>query len=306
MVLLTLTSQGFSIYRINWAHLEKKSLPLTRSIPLLRSIHWLTVRLRILFKINLLTYTTLCENSLFISTPWLSHRLLLVHWDQTMIIVCQSLVSRPILVPELFTLVPHLFGTTCRCLPIQPFQLLPLRNIWRHISLIWPFPHRYRHSLRAVDITKLFPRFCRWTLIRLSLRWAWLYWEYWRYRSLIDCLIDWLTHCSDSLLYSPIDVSLWQGIRAVDHLQISPIPGCDCEQYCPKVCYIQRTAIGPSTEPWGLRTWWHIWLWEHRFLCKFAAVGLSSRTWTTSKLFRINQGQSRDEWWGCDGWWCQR
>ena len=51
---------------------------------------------------------------------------------------------RPILVQELFTLVRHLFGTTCRCLSIQPFQLLSLRNIWRHISLTWPFPHRYR------------------------------------------------------------------------------------------------------------------------------------------------------------------
>ena len=34
-----------------------------------------------------------------------------------------------------FTLVPHLFGTTCRCLSVQPFQLLPSRNVWRHTSL---------------------------------------------------------------------------------------------------------------------------------------------------------------------------
>ena len=26
------------------------------------------------------------------------------------------------------------------CLSVQPVQLLPSRNIWRHISLIWPFP----------------------------------------------------------------------------------------------------------------------------------------------------------------------
>ena len=31
------------------------------SLPLLRSLHWLPVRFRILFKINLLTYKTLCE-----------------------------------------------------------------------------------------------------------------------------------------------------------------------------------------------------------------------------------------------------
>ena len=66
------------------------------------------------------------------------------------------------------------------------------KNIWRHISLIWPFPHRYRHSPWSVDVTELFPRFCCWTLIWLSHHWAWLRRGYWRYRSLIDWLIDWL------------------------------------------------------------------------------------------------------------------
>ena len=97
--------------------------------------------------------------------------------------------SRPILVLELFTLVPRLFGRTCCCLCVQPVQLLPSRNIWRHLSLIWPFPHRYRHSPWPVDVTELFPRFCCWTLIWLSRHWAWLRRGYWRYRS---WLIDWL------------------------------------------------------------------------------------------------------------------
>ena len=43
------------------ACLVTKSPPLTRSIPLLRSVHWLPVRFRILVKINLLTYKTLRE-----------------------------------------------------------------------------------------------------------------------------------------------------------------------------------------------------------------------------------------------------
>ena len=43
------------------ARLVTKSPPFTRSIPLLRSLHWLPVRFRILFKINLLTYNTLHE-----------------------------------------------------------------------------------------------------------------------------------------------------------------------------------------------------------------------------------------------------
>ena len=46
------------------------------------------------------------KNSLLIFTPCLLHRFLPVRWDQTMIIVCHSLGSRPILVLEVFTLVP--------------------------------------------------------------------------------------------------------------------------------------------------------------------------------------------------------
>ena len=43
------------------ARLVKMFPPFTRSIPLLRSLHGLPVRFRILFKINLLTYKTLHE-----------------------------------------------------------------------------------------------------------------------------------------------------------------------------------------------------------------------------------------------------
>ena len=43
------------------ARLVTKSPPFIRSIPLLRSLHWLPVRFRILFKINLLTYKILRE-----------------------------------------------------------------------------------------------------------------------------------------------------------------------------------------------------------------------------------------------------
>ena len=55
-------------------------------------------------------------------------------------------------------------------------------------SLIWPFPHRYRHSLWPVDVAELFPQFCCWTLFWLSRYWAWLCLGYLRYRSLIDWL----------------------------------------------------------------------------------------------------------------------
>ena len=53
-----------SVYRAQLASLVTKSPPFTRSIPLLRSLHWLPVRFRILVKINLLTYKTQGEKQL--------------------------------------------------------------------------------------------------------------------------------------------------------------------------------------------------------------------------------------------------
>ena len=112
-----------------------------------------------------------------------------------MIIVCQSLGTRPILVLELLSLVPRVFGTTFHYLSVKPLQLLPPRNIWRHISLIWRSPHRYRHFPWPLDVTELFPRFSCWTLIWVSRHWAWLSRGYWGYRNLIDWLIVWVNLC---------------------------------------------------------------------------------------------------------------
>ena len=117
---------------------------------------------------------------------------------------------------ELFSLVPGLFGTASRCLSIQPFQLLPLGNIWSHISLTWPFPHRYRHPPWQVNVTELLDQFCCWTVIRLSRHWAWLRWWYWRYRNLIDWwLID--MYCTTLSLhgqkYHIMTVSEWHKIE---------------------------------------------------------------------------------------------
>ena len=64
--------------------------------------------------------------------------------------------------------VPRLSGTTCHCLSVQPFQLLPPRLMPRNC----------------------FIDFCCWTLIRLSRHWAWLRRRYLRYRKLIDWLIN--------------------------------------------------------------------------------------------------------------------
>ena len=96
--------------------------------------------------------------------------------------------------------VHYLFGTTCCCLSVQPFQLVPSRDIWRHISLTWPPPHPRQWYIRQpVDAMELFHRFCCWTLIHLSHHWAWLRWGYWSNRNLIDWLIDIIRFCVYSL-----------------------------------------------------------------------------------------------------------
>ena len=136
-----------------------KSPPFTHSIPLLRSLHWLPVRFRILFQINLFTYKTLREKQpVYLRSmlaAWIPSRSLRSNNDNSLSVprVKTNIGARA------FTLVPRLFGTTSLCLSIQPVQLLPSRNIWRQISLIWPSPHRYRHSPWPVDVTELFPRF---------------------------------------------------------------------------------------------------------------------------------------------------
>ena len=71
---------------IKFQHVQKqlvclvtKSPPFTHSVLLLHSRHWLPVRFRIIFKINLLTYKTLHKNNLFIFTPCLLHHSYPVH-----------------------------------------------------------------------------------------------------------------------------------------------------------------------------------------------------------------------------------
>ena len=146
MVLLTLTSQGFKSVQNQLARLMTKSSSFNRSVPLLRSLYWLPVRFRILFKINLLTYKTLREKQ-----PVYLHSVLAASLPSRSL---RSNSNNSPSVPKvktntgevLFNLVPRFFRTTCCCLSVQPFQLLPSRNIWRHISLTSPFPNRYQHG----------------------------------------------------------------------------------------------------------------------------------------------------------------
>ena len=148
MVSPTLTSLHFNVFRIDWSAIC--------NVARLCSLQWLPVRFRILFQISCWATTCVIKISLLIFTPCFLHHYHPIHWDRTKVLVCQSLRSRPTRTQELFTVVARLFGTTSRCLSIQPFQLLPSRNIWRHISLTWPFPNRHWHARWPVDVTELF------------------------------------------------------------------------------------------------------------------------------------------------------
>ena len=111
--------------------------------------------------------TTIEHSATRLPFPW-NHT-----WDQSKELVSQSLGSRPTRAQELFTLVPCLFRACSHRLSIQPFQLLPSRNISRHISLTWPFPLRDWHNRWPIDVMELH-RSCCWTPIWLSRRhWAW-------------------------------------------------------------------------------------------------------------------------------------
>ena len=186
MVLPPLTSQGVSVFRIDWPA-RWQSLPFTACVP---QLHWLSVRFRILFKINLLTYKTLREKQLvslpsMLAAPLPSR----VLRSNKGISVSVSRVKTSTEATAFHSCAPSL-GTTSRCLSVQPFQLLPSRNIWRHISLTWPFHQRNQHTQWPVDVTELFLWFCCWTLVQLLRHWAWLCWGYWCFRNLIDWLID--------------------------------------------------------------------------------------------------------------------
>ena len=99
--------------------------------------------------------------------------------------------SRPTQAQELFTLVSRLFGKISHCLSIRPFQLLPSRNIWRRISLTWPFLHRHQRVDGPLTLWNCFTGFAVEYWFGCRGHWAWLCRRYWCYRNLSDWLIDW-------------------------------------------------------------------------------------------------------------------
>ena len=106
-----------------------KSPPFNCSATLLRSLHRLQLKFRILLEISLLTYEMLHEKQPVYLHSMLAASLPSHSLKSNKELVCQSLGLRPTQVQELFTLVSCLSGTTCHCLFVQPFQLLLSRNI---------------------------------------------------------------------------------------------------------------------------------------------------------------------------------
>ena len=177
------------------ARLVTKSPPFSHSLSLLRSLHWLPVRFRILFKISLLTYKnpvwkTACLSSLhaccITSTPF-----------------TETNNSNSLLIPRVKTntgarpfhsCAPSLWNN----LPLSVYSAISVATFKKHLKthlFDLAFPHRYRRARWPVDVTELFPRFCSWTLIRLLRHWAWLCRGYWHYRSLIDWWMSRLPDC---------------------------------------------------------------------------------------------------------------
>ena len=159
MVLLTLTSQGFSVQN-QLARLVKKSPPFTPSLPLLCSLHWLPVRFRILFKIDLLTYKTLPEK-----------QLVYLHSMHATSIPSRSLRSNndnSLSVPRVKTNTGTRAFHSCALslwdnLSLSVRSAISVATFKKHLKthlFDLAFPHRYRHSPWPVDVTELFPRFC--------------------------------------------------------------------------------------------------------------------------------------------------
>ena len=122
------------------ARVVTKSPPFTRSVPLLRSLHWLPIKYRVHFKIRLLTYKALHEEQpvylrslIAISLPPLSLR-------SNRGITLSILGLRPTLAQGPSAHVPLLSGTAFHYLCVQPPRLAPSEDVSKHTFSTWPSP----------------------------------------------------------------------------------------------------------------------------------------------------------------------
>ena len=172
-----------------------KSPPLTRSVSLLRSLHWLPVKYRVHFKICLLTYKALHEEQPVYLRSLIATSLPSRSLRSNGGITLSVLGLRPALAQGPSGLAPLLFGTTFHYLSVHPPQLPPSEDISKRTFSTWPTPPPPLPVDTGVSNGLLMLRnslkdFCIWTPIWLLRHWAWLRRGNWRYRNFIDWLID--------------------------------------------------------------------------------------------------------------------
>ena len=123
------------------ARVVTKSPPFTRSVPMLRSLHWLPVKYRVHFKICLLTYKALHEEqpvylrSLIASSlPSYSLR------SNRGITLSIPRIKTNTGAKAFSSCALLLFRTTFHYMPIQPPRLPPSEDISKHTISTWPSP----------------------------------------------------------------------------------------------------------------------------------------------------------------------
>ena len=189
MVLLTLTSQGFTRVQNQLARLVTNSPPFTLSVSLLYSLHWLP-RFRKLFKINFLTYKTLREKQpvylhsmLASSIPFLSLR----SNNENSLSVPRVKINTS--ARAFHSCAPSLWNIP-RLSVHSASSVATFKKYLKTHLFDLAFP-TYMSSLPTAcwcygSVSSILLLNMSW----LSRHWAWLRLGYWQYRSLIDWLID--------------------------------------------------------------------------------------------------------------------
>ena len=140
--------------------------PLAHAPPLLRPLHWLPIRFRIIFKVQLLTFTTL-----HLEQPSYLYDILVNATPSRLLRSNQ----------ELSVHVPLFFGIIPPCHYAHCILLSPSERIWRHTFLT--FPHNLSgHPVACWRIGNGYD-FGIWNNGLTKRPWAWLCRGDWRYRS---------------------------------------------------------------------------------------------------------------------------
>ena len=142
------------------AHVVTRSPPLTRSVPLQHSLHWLPAKYRVHFKICLLTYKARHEEQpvylCSLIATYLPSRSLRSNRGITLSIprIKTNTVSWA------FGSCASIFGTIVHYLCVQPPGLPPSEDVSKHTFWTRPFLRRHRCAQLPVDVTERLQRLC--------------------------------------------------------------------------------------------------------------------------------------------------